>query len=88
VEAVNKVSQGSPHVVDAIAAGQVDLIINTPLGHHAYSDGMRIRAAAIQYQVPLLTTLSAAMSAVGAIRALRQGSLSVYSLQEIYGRRQ
>ena len=88
VEAVNKVSQGSPHVVDAIAAGQVDLIINTPLGHHAYSDGMRIRAAATQYQVPLLTTLSAAMSAVGAIRALQQGSLAVYSLQEIYGRRQ
>jgi carbamoyl-phosphate synthase large subunit len=66
----------------------VDLIINTPLGHHAYSDGMRIRAAATQYQVPLLTTLSAAMSAVGAIRALQQGSLAVYSLQEIYGRRQ
>ncbi|MGQ9665682.1 MAG: carbamoyl-phosphate synthase large subunit [Anaerolineae bacterium] len=87
VEAVNKVSQGSPHVVDAIAAGKVDLIINTPLGHHAFSDGMRIRAAATQYQVPLLTTLSAAMSAVGAIRALQQGSLSVHSLQELYGRR-
>lgn len=86
VEAINKVSQGSPHVVDAIQAGRVHLIINTPLGQHSYSDGRLIRAAATLHNVPLLTTLSAATSAVGAIRSLQQGQFHLKSLQRLYGR--
>ncbi|WP_376792422.1 carbamoyl-phosphate synthase large subunit [Thermoflexus sp.] len=84
VEAVNKVSEGSPHVVDAIREGRVQLILNTPLGPRAYTDGMRIRQAAIRYGVPLLTTLSAAAAAVQAIRAMRESALTVRSLQEYY----
>jgi len=82
VEMVNKVSQGSPHVVDLIRSGKVQLILNTPLGPHAHSDGADIRAAATVMNVPLLTTLSAAMAAVNAIQALRQKELSYRSLQE------
>jgi len=85
VRTINKVSQGSPHVVDAIERGEVDLIINTPLGPRSFSDGMRIRCAAILHNVPLLTTLSAAASAVMGIRALQQGELSVLSLQAHHG---
>jgi len=81
VATINKVSQGSPHVVDAIESGKIDLIINTPLGPRSISDGMRIRCAATLHRVPLLTTLSAAASAVMGIRALQQGELSVQSLQ-------
>jgi carbamoyl-phosphate synthase large subunit len=81
VEPVNKVSQGSPHVVDLIRAGKVDLILNTPLGSTAHSDGADIRAAATTMSVPLLTTLSAAAAAVAAIRALRQKDLRYRSLQ-------
>jgi carbamoyl-phosphate synthase large subunit len=82
VEVVKKVSEGTPNVVDLIRAGQVHLILNTPLGPHAHSDGTDIRAAATAMNVPLLTTLSAGMAAVNAIQALRQKGLSYRSLQE------
>ncbi len=84
VEVVNKVSEGSPHVVDAIRHGRVDLVINTPLGSNTYTDGMAIRQAATFCGVPLVTTLSAAAATVQAIRALREDSLGVQSLQELY----
>ena len=79
---INKVSEGSPHIADAITRGEIQLIVNTPLGRTAYSDGEHIRRAAIRYKVPLVTTLSATAAAIGAIRALRAKELSVTSLQE------
>jgi carbamoyl-phosphate synthase large subunit len=82
VEIVKKVTEGSPNVVDLIRAGEVQLILNTPLGPHAHSAGADIRAAATAMNVPLLTTLSAGMAAVNAIQALRQKGLSYRSLQE------
>ncbi len=84
VETINKVSQGSPHVVDYISLGKVDLILNTPLGAGTHSDGAAIRTMATRMNVPLLTTLSAAVAAVSAIRALRQKELQYRSLQEHY----
>ncbi len=86
VVTVNKFSAGSPHTVDLIRAGKVQLIINTPLGSHAHSDGAEIRAVAVAMNVPLLTTLSAAAAAVAAIRALRQKELRYRSLQEHFAR--
>jgi len=62
------VSEGSPHTVDAIEAGQVQLIINTPLGREAHTDGKEIRVAATRHGIPLTTTLSAATAAVTASR--------------------
>jgi carbamoyl-phosphate synthase large subunit len=82
---INKVSEGSPHVVDAIRAGQIDLIINTPRGGQAHYDGTLIRGTAHLYGVPILTTLSAAQAAVQGIRALRQKPLKVRSLQLHHG---
>ncbi len=81
VETVNKFADGSPHTVDLIRGGQAQLVINTPLGLHAHTDGAEIRAAAIAMNVPLLTTLSAAMAAVAAIRALGENALKYRSLQ-------
>ena len=81
VEAINKFADGSPHTVDLIRQGKVQLVINTPLGPHAHIDGAEIRAAAIMMNVPLLTTLSAASAAVAAIKALRQNELRYRSLQ-------
>jgi len=78
---VNKVSEGSPHVVDLIAQDQVALVISTPLGRQAYTDGQAIRAAATMNRVPLLSTLSAAAAAVNGIRAVRDKGLKVRSLQ-------
>ncbi len=84
---INKVEQGSPHAVDLIRSGEVQLILNTPLGPVAQSAGAAIRAAAIAMDLPLLTTLSAATAAVAAIRALRQQELRYRSLQEHYAQR-
>ncbi|MDQ4076822.1 MAG: carbamoyl-phosphate synthase large subunit [Chloroflexota bacterium] len=81
VEQVNKVSEGGRHIVDRIRSGEVDLIINTPLGPIAHTDGVAIRTTAIRYGVPLLTTLSAAQAAVNGIRALSEKQLRVRSLQ-------
>jgi len=85
VETLNKVSQGSPHVLDAIRAGEIHLIINTPRGGQAHSDGNLIRGAAHLYGVPLVTTLSAGMATVQGIKALQSKPLRVRSLQEHHG---
>ena len=82
VEVINKASEGSPNVLDAVQAGEIALIVNTPLGRRARSDGALIRQAATQYGVPLFTTLSAAAAAVNGIQALRAKDLKVKSLQE------
>jgi carbamoyl-phosphate synthase large subunit len=81
VSVINKVSDASPHVVDAIRAGGIDLIINTPRGGRAHDDGTLIRGTAQIYGVPIMTTLSAAMASVQAIRSVRKKPLSVRSLQ-------
>jgi carbamoyl-phosphate synthase large subunit len=81
---INKVSEGPPHVAAAVAAGDVQLVISTPLGPTARADGLAIRSAAVNHSVPLLTTLSAAVAAVTGIRSLRDRELRVRSLQEHY----
>jgi carbamoyl-phosphate synthase large subunit len=82
VATINKFADGSPHTVDLILDGKVQLVLNTPLGPHSHSDGVEMRAAAIARNVPLLTTLSAAAAAVSAIQALRKRQLSYRSLQQ------
>jgi carbamoyl-phosphate synthase large subunit len=81
-ERVNKVSEGSPSTADLIAAGQIRLVISTPLGQRAYTDGQALRSAAIRHGVPLVTTLTGAAATVSAIRALKAKELEVRSLQE------
>ena len=84
VTVINKVSQGSPHILDAIRAGQINLIINTPRGGQAHYDGSLIRGAAYMMGIPIVTTLSAAAATVQGIRALREKPLRVCSLQTHY----
>lgn len=81
VESVNKVAEGSPHIVDLMRAGKIDLVINTPLGGQAHDDGGLIRGTAHLYSIPIVTTMSAAMATVQGIRALREKPLRVRSLQ-------
>ncbi|MCE9644434.1 MAG: carbamoyl-phosphate synthase large subunit [Chloroflexi bacterium] len=81
VQVVEKAQDGSTQIVDLIRSGRIQLVLNTPLGPHAHSDGAEIRSAAIAMNVPLLTTLSAAMAAVAAIQAIRKKELSYRSLQ-------
>jgi carbamoyl-phosphate synthase large subunit len=80
-ERINKVSQGSPHVVDALRAGEIELVINTPRGEEAHTDGAILRAAAVAAGVPIITTLSAAMASVQGMKAVKDKPLRVRSLQ-------
>jgi carbamoyl-phosphate synthase large subunit len=82
VRPVLKISEGAPHVGDLIAAGEIDLVINTPRGGRgARTDGFEIRAAAIRAGIPCITTIEAARAAAAAIatggsgrpRALQDG---------------
>jgi carbamoyl-phosphate synthase large subunit len=82
---INKVSDGSPHIGDAIRASEIDLIINTPRGAQAHYDGRLIRGMAYLYGVPVVTTLSAAMASVQGIKALKEKPLRVRSLQAHHG---
>jgi carbamoyl-phosphate synthase large subunit len=86
VETINKIGEGSPHVVDWIERGNVDLVINTPVGTGARADGYEIRTAAVARRIPCITTMAGAMAAARAIAAARRGAPQVHSLQEIHGR--
>ena len=83
-ETINKIGEGSPHVVDWIERGEVDLVINTPVGTGARADGWEIRSAAIARGIPCVTTMTGGMAAARAIAAARRGEPEVLSLQEIH----
>jgi carbamoyl-phosphate synthase large subunit len=86
VEQLNKLGEGSPHVLDWIERGDVDLVVNTPTGVGARTDGWEIRRAAVMHGIPCLTTLAAAVSAARAIaRARSDGAPEVLCLQELHG---
>ena len=85
-ERVNKVLEGRPHIVDAIANGEIDIVFNTTEGAKALADSMSIRRSALLKHIPYYTTLAGAMAATEAIRALREGSLGVAPLQSYIGR--
>ena len=83
-ETINKIGEGSPHVVDWIERGEVDLVINTPVGTGARADGWEIRSAAIARGIPCVTTMTGGIAAARAIAAARRGEPEVLSLQEIH----
>ncbi len=83
-EEINKIGEGSPHVVDWIERGAVDLVINTPVGTGARTDGYEIRSAAVTRGIPCVTTMTGGMAAARAIAAARRGEPEVVSLQELH----
>jgi carbamoyl-phosphate synthase large subunit len=85
VTQINKIAEGSPHVVDMIRERRCSLVINTPTGSGARADGYEIRNAAVRHNVPCVTTMTGATAAVRAIAAKLEGDSAVRSLQEIHG---
>jgi carbamoyl-phosphate synthase large subunit len=85
VTPINKLQEGSPHVLDLIRKRRCDLVINTPTGSGARTDGYEIRTAAIRQGIPCVTTMTGATAAARAIAAAKQGDAEVRSLQEIHG---
>jgi carbamoyl-phosphate synthase large subunit len=82
-ERLNKLGEGSPHVVDWIERGDVELVINTPTGTAARTDGYEIRGAAVARGIPCITTLSGGMAAARAIASARVGAPAVVALQDL-----
>jgi carbamoyl-phosphate synthase large subunit len=83
VERVNKVREGSPHIVDALGAGEIDLVINTPEGWQPVMDSKSIRLVANEMRVPTYTTIAAARAAAEALELVQKKQvLSVRALQD------
>jgi carbamoyl-phosphate synthase large subunit len=82
VERTFKVHEGRPNCLDMIVNGQVQLLVNTPLGKHAQHDDYALRQGAISHRIAYTTTLSAASAACDAILSLRSRKTTVRSLQE------
>lgn len=82
---VFKVNQGRPNLSDLIVSGDVDLLINTPMGKKSQYDDYALRRSAITHSVPYLTTMSATIAALESIEALRDGRRAVTAIQDRVG---
>ena len=84
-EMVNKLQEGRPNMLDLITNGQIDLIVNTPIGQERKEDDSYLRKAAIKKKVPYMTTIAAAKATVSGIKSMKkQGCGEVKSLQELH----
>ncbi|UCD27880.1 MAG: carbamoyl phosphate synthase large subunit, partial [Planctomycetota bacterium] len=83
-ELIKKLHEGRPNIADAIKNGEIQLVINTPVGKLSKYDDSYLRKSAIKYKVPHITTLAAAAAAVEGIAAYRSGRSEVRSLQEYH----
>lgn len=81
---VQKINEGRPNLVDAMKNGEVQLVVNTPLGKRGQTDDSYIRKNTIRLRIPYMTTLAAAFAALKGIEAIRGGLENVCSLQEYH----
>jgi carbamoyl-phosphate synthase large subunit len=84
VEAVNKVQEGRPHIVDHIKNGSVALVVNTVRTASAHLDSLSIRREALHRGVPYFTTMRGARAAAMGIESILRKELSIRSLQEYH----
>jgi carbamoyl-phosphate synthase large subunit len=82
-ETVNKVTDGSPHIVDSMREGRIAMVINTPDASGA-ADSFSIRRTALELKLPFFTTMAGARAAVEGIRALRSERFEVRALQDYH----
>ena len=85
-ETINKVQEGSPHIVDALRRGEVSLVVNTPAGAESFRDSFPIRRTALECRVPYFTTIAAAAAAADGIALMARGPFTVRPLQEHHRR--
>ena len=81
---INKLTEGRPHVLDAIKNGSIQLMINTSVGRKSSYDGYNIRRGALIYNIPYTTTLAGAKALSEAIAALKSRDWEVTPLQDYY----
>jgi len=84
VQPLFKLQEGRPNCLDLIKNGELVMVINTPAGKTPRVDEVRIRTAAVQHKISIMTTLASAKAAVAGIKALRAQGLTVQSIQEYH----
>jgi len=84
VREIKKIGEGSPNVVDCIRDGEVEMLINTPTGTEARTDGYEIRSEAVRHGIPCITTMTGASAAARAISAQLEGEADVVALQDLH----
>jgi carbamoyl-phosphate synthase large subunit len=84
VKKVNKLAEGRLNIIDHIKNGEINLIINTPLGRGPKHDEYYLRREATMRQVPIITTIQGAVAALEGIKSLKQNKLRVRSIQEYH----
>ncbi len=84
IDIINKVSEGVPNIVDLVHKKEVDLIINTPRSKQTVKDGFQIRRAAVDFNVPYITTIQAALAAADAIEAMKKDEITIKSMGEYH----
>jgi carbamoyl-phosphate synthase large subunit len=82
-ETINKVAQGSPHVLELMRAGRIAAVINTP-DQQGPADSFSIRRTALDLRLPFFTTMAGAIAAVEAIAILQDGTLGIRALQDYH----
>jgi carbamoyl-phosphate synthase large subunit len=82
VESIKKVKEGSPHCVEGIESGEINLVINTVFGEQAIKDSFSLRRGSLNQNLPYCTTISGASALLGALRALNEEDLSITTIQE------
>ena len=84
-EKIKKLSEGRPNILDAITNGQIDLIINSPVGKDSMHDDSYLRKAAIKAKIPYMTTAAAARATAKGIRYVKEhGNGEIKSLQQLH----
>lgn len=81
---IKKVHEGRPNIVDAIQNGEINIVINTPIGKDSMYDDSYIRKTAIKYKIPYFTTTDAGKAAAQGILAAKNDLLDVRSLQSYH----
>ena len=82
---INKVSSGTPHIVDVLDSKRIALVINTGGGNseHRINDAIALRRATLKNKVPYCTNMSTAQACLEAIKSLKTKKLDVIALQEL-----
>ncbi|MBR2263829.1 MAG: carbamoyl-phosphate synthase large subunit [Firmicutes bacterium] len=84
---IAKIHEGRPNILDAVKNGEIQLIINTPIGKKSTIDDSYIRKAAIRSRIPYVTTMAAANATMQGIKAIKESlGTKVHSLQRYHAK--
>ncbi|MBT5550824.1 MAG: carbamoyl-phosphate synthase large subunit [Nitrospina sp.] len=86
VSTINKVKEGSPHIVEAIEENRIEIVINTVFGEQSINDSFSLRRSSLNQNLPYCTTMAGASALVKALKYIKEDNLSVTTIQE-YGAR-